>query len=87
MLINYFSVDENSLSFLNTAFVEGQPDNDKSTTKTSEFPLLVVESVNSKPIRKSIIAENEEVQQLVENSLKARGKWELDDSVEEVILF
>ena len=47
----------------------------------------MVESVNSKPIRKSIIAENEEVQQLVENSLKARGKWELDDSVEEVILF
>ncbi|XP_022797309.1 uncharacterized protein LOC111335615 isoform X2 [Stylophora pistillata] len=63
--------------------LEGQQDSDKSTTKTSEFPLLVVESVNSKPIRKSIIAENEEVQQLVENSLKARGKWEVDDSLEE----
>ena len=38
------------------------------------FPLLVVESVKSKPIKEMVIAENAEVQQLVEDCLKARGK-------------
>lgn len=59
----------------------------QSTTKTSEFPLLVVESVNSKPVKNKIIAETEEVQQLVENCLKARGKWQVDNLVEEVIFW
>jgi len=46
----------------------------------------VVESVNSKPVKNSIIAENEEVQQIVENCLKARGKWRVDEALEEVHL-
>ncbi|KAJ7373436.1 BCL-6 corepressor-like protein 1 [Desmophyllum pertusum] len=62
-----------------------QTDNEEQpqTTKPSEFPLLVVESVNSKPVKNSVIAENEEVQQLVENCLKARGKWRVDETMEE----
>lgn len=56
----------------------------QQNTKPSEFPLLVVESVHSKPVKNSIIAENEEVQQLVEKCLKARGKWQVDETMEEV---
>lgn len=44
----------------------------------------MVESVHSKPVKNSIIAENKEVQHLVENCLKARGKWQIDDILEEV---
>ncbi|XP_078380644.1 uncharacterized protein LOC144663538 isoform X2 [Oculina patagonica] len=55
----------------------------QSTPKAPEFPLLVVESVHSKPVKNSIIAENEEVQQIVENCLKARGKWQVDTVEEE----
>ena len=54
--------------------------------KPSEFPLLVVESVNSKPVKNSVIAENEEVQHFVENCLKARGKWQEGEALEEVRL-
>lgn len=55
-----------------------------SKIKATEFPLLVVESVNSKPVKHSVIAENEEVQHFVENCLKARGKWQDDETLEEV---
>ena len=40
--------------------------------------------MHSKPVKNSIIAENEEVQQLVEKCLKARGKWQVDETMEEV---
>ena len=76
------STSQNCLLILNCQFLEAPQQN----TKPSEFPLLVVESVNSKPVKNSIIAENEEVQQLVENCLKARGKWQVDETVEEVNL-
>lgn len=52
----------------------------EESPKAPEFPLLVVESVNSKTVKNSVIAENEEVQHFVENCLKARGKWQVDET-------
>lgn len=58
---------------------------DKSP-KATEFPLLVVESVKSKPVKNSVVAESKEVQNFVESCLKARGKWQVDETKEEVMV-
>lgn len=58
---------------------------DKSP-KTTEFPLLVVESVKSKTVKNSVVAESKEVQNFVESCLKARGKWQVDETKEEVMV-
>jgi len=55
---------------------------DKSP-KATEFPLLVVESVKSKTVKNSVVAESKEVQNFVESCLKARGKWQVDETKEE----
>ncbi|KAK3699442.1 hypothetical protein QZH41_018609, partial [Actinostola sp. cb2023] len=42
-------------------------------------PLLVIESVNSKPVKEMVVAENEEVQKLVTECLRVHGKWHGDE--------
>ena len=42
--------------------------------------------MNSKTVKNSVIAENEEVQHFVENCLKARGKWQVDETKVEVLI-
>ena len=44
-----------------------------------EFPLLVVEEVHSKPVKETLIAENERLCSIWKESLKAQGKWRGDD--------
>lgn len=51
---------------------------DKVDTK-SKVPLLVVESVHSKPIKEMVVAENEQVQKLVTECLRIHGKWHGDE--------
>jgi hypothetical protein len=42
-------------------------------------PLLVVESVKSKPVKEMVVAESEEVQKLVTECLRVHGKWHGDE--------
>ncbi|XP_032229741.2 uncharacterized protein LOC5505435 isoform X3 [Nematostella vectensis] len=51
----------------------------EAPTSKPEFPLLVVESVNSKPVKERVVAESEEVQKLVTECLRKRGMWRGDE--------
>lgn len=49
------------------------------TDNKPKIPLLVVESVHSKPVKEMVVAENEQVQQLVTECLRIQGKWRGDE--------
>lgn len=45
----------------------------------SDFPLLVVEEIHSKPVKETLIAEDERLCSIWKESLKAQGKWRGDE--------
>ncbi|XP_031566536.1 BCL-6 corepressor-like isoform X2 [Actinia tenebrosa] len=56
-----------------------QPDETAKSSEKPNVPLLVVESVNSKPVKEMVVAETEEVQRLVTECLRMHGKWHGDE--------